>query len=1009
MSHKFRLIRLSVLTNGYMVDKKLFLIFTLILGTLFCVHAQTAREQWVDSVFATMDESQKLGQLFMMPVSSTAKEQDLNEVATRIKNQGIGGLLFIKGHPVKQASLTNQYQIISKIPLLVAQDASSGLGTQLDSAIHFPDPLAQGAIEADTLVYAMAKEIARELKLIGVNLNMAPAANLTHKNDFVYRFNSFGDNKIAVANKTLAYLKGMQSEGILACAKYFPIKGITITDVVDGLPKFYPYVDTVQAYPFQKLFDNGITAVTPATSDLPLFYETKKAARKNRFSGAALSTLYTGEWLVNKMKFNGLIMVDIDALQKVSKKKFKNGDAELFAFRAGNDLFITSDNPNAGIRKIKKLIKKDARYASQLNNSVRKILAAKYDAGLLKTPSLNLEYLLKELNTPALRELQKVLFEASVTVVKNENNSLPILSLENKSFMTIVAGETEKPNAFQRMITKYVPATHVTVNDESDAEKLGKIITDKNVIIAAFTSSATEPLVRKIVSVLKQRSPEQEVIIADFGCASIAGFTDDFQTVITGYTDQKEMFEALAQSIFGATAVSGKLSVTLGAVPSGFSIKTKASSRLQYSFPEDADMDSRTLKRIDAIAKEAISIGATPGCHVLIARKGKVIFEKSYGHLTYDKQNPVTDTTIYDLASVTKVTATLQAVMFMADRGLIDINKKASVYLPELRNTNKKDFTIKDMLTHQAGLWPFVPFWVYTMQDSTHLPQFYAKTPSLQYPYMVANKLYASSSIRDSLWHWTLNAKIREKPARTPYDYRYSDLGFLVMQRLAERVLNQPLEDFLEQNLYEPLGAYTTGYQPLLRFPVSRIAPTENDKLFRKTLLAGTVHDQGAAMHGGVAGHAGLFSTANDLAKLGQMLLQEGYYGGYQYYHPETVRLFTRKQFETSRRGLGWDKPVPGDWKTSPTSLFSSSATFGHTGFTGTCIWIDPHFDLVYIFLSNRVHPDMTNNKLLNANIRSRIQDVIYQSIFDYCKEGHEDLYPPLEPTGYLNGSLSKQ
>ncbi len=251
---------------------------------------------------------------------------------------------------------------------------------------------------------------------------------------------------------------------------------------------------------------------------------------------------------------------------------------------------------------------------------------------------------------------------------------------------------------------------------------------------------------------------------------------------------------------------------------------------------------------------------------------------------------------------------------------------------------------------------------------------------------MVAESLYASTSMKDSLWNWIVNAKIREKPARTPYDYRYSDMGFYILQHLAEKMLNQPLEDFLQQNLYEPLGAFTTGYLPLQRFPVGQIAPTEKDQLFRKKLLVGTVHDQGAAMYGGIAGHAGLFSNANDLAKLGQMLLQGGNYGGYQFYKPETVQYFTQKQFDSSRRGLGWDKPVQSDWN-SPTSLYASPRTFGHTGFTGTCIWVDPEFNLVYIFLSNRVHPSMTNNKLLNANIRSRIQDVVYQSIFKYCNQ----------------------
>lgn len=267
------------------------------------------------------------------------------------------------------------------------------------------------------------------------------------------------------------------------------------------------------------------------------------------------------------------------------------------------------------------------------------------------------------------------------------------------------------------------------------------------------------------------------------------------------------------------------------------------------------------------------------------------------------------------------------------------------------------------------------------------MPEYYSTEKNEKYPWEVADKLYATNVMKDSLWQWIIHSKIREKPKRTPYDYRYSDMGFYILHHLAEKKFNQPMEDFLNQNLYEPLGAYHTGYLPLKKFPKNQIAPTEYDTLFRKSLLTGYVHDQGAAMHGGVAGHAGLFGTANDMAKIGQMLLQKGEYGGYRYYKPETVTLFTQKQYESSRRGLGWDKPVQSTWA-SPTSIYASPQTFGHTGFTGTCIWVDPEFELVYIFLSNRVHPDMNNNKLISENIRSRIQDTIYQSIFGYSQYG---------------------
>jgi CubicO group peptidase (beta-lactamase class C family) len=395
-------------------------------------------------------------------------------------------------------------------------------------------------------------------------------------------------------------------------------------------------------------------------------------------------------------------------------------------------------------------------------------------------------------------------------------------------------------------------------------------------------------------------------------------------------------------------------------------------------------MDSRVLEKIESIANEAIAIGSTPGCYVQVVKDGKVIYDRGFGHLTYDKKSPVTSQTIYDLASVTKVTATLQAVMYMYEHGMIDVHKKLSVYLPELKESNKSDFTIKDILTHQAGLWPFLPFWAETVKDSIVKKRYYSQIANDEFPFPVAESMFASKAIKDSLWQWIVKAKIRDKVSRTPYDYKYSDMGFYMLQHLAEKLLNMPMEDFLQMNLYRPMGASTMGYLPLRKYPISQVAPTEDDKFFRKKLLVGYVHDQGAAMHGGIAGHAGLFSNANDLAKMGQLWLNGGSYGGVNFLKPETLNFFTAKQYEISRRGLGWDRPTISDWN-GPTSLHASAKTFGHTGFTGTCVWVDPEFSLVYIFLANRVYPDMNNNKILNANIRPRIQEVIYQSMFEYC------------------------
>lgn len=502
------------------------------------------------------------------------------------------------------------------------------------------------------------------------------------------------------------------------------------------------------------------------------------------------------------------------------------------------------------------------------------------------------------------------------------------------------------------------------------------------VLVAVFPGTSGKAL-QNLMGVLQQ-ADHQQVLITDFGCKMFEQYAAKFPAVITGYSDEKDIVGMIPQVIFGAYPANGVTAVGYGDMPPGTGIRTRDLQRLAYSFPEDAGIDSETLNKISNIAQEAISSGSTPGCYVLVAKDGKVIYDNAFGHLTYEQKDPVTDETIYDLASLTKVAATLQAVMFMEERGLVDIYKKLSVYLPELRGTNKKDITIIDALTHQAGLAPFVPLWPLTLEGPALKPMYYSSQQNLSYPLQIGPTLFGSPILKDSVWSWIADSKMLEKPVRTPYTYRYSDLGFMMFKQLAERGLNQPLEEFLQQNFYEPLGAYSLGYTPLSRFPADMIAPTERDTLFRGSLLIGTVHDERAAMLGGVSGHAGLFGTANDLSKLAQMLLQEGSYGGLQYYKSETVRRFTSRQFASSRRGLGWDKPVPGEWN-SPTSRFASPKTFGHTGFTGTCLWIDPEFNLVYIFLSNRVFPDRSD-KLIQTNIRSRIQEVIYEAIFNYCK-----------------------
>ena len=962
--------------------KKVLVYIGIVLCTPGQLQAQSPANPWVDSVFSTLSLDDKIGQLFMIPVYPRTDRDYMDRIESIVKSNEAGGIIFMEGGPVEMIHIRNRLQQKSNVPLLIGIDADWGLGKTLDSTLAFPRPLILGAISNDTLLYQMGAEVARQMKTLGIHINFAPSASLTSLQKYDSAWRSYGENNKNVANKTTAYMKGLQDHGVMACAKHFPVQGLTIVDIrKDGLPKLNAYIDPVELLPYKSLFSNGISGVLPAASDFPLFYQKKKMMRKNKFAPALLSSIYVSDWLEKNMDYHGLSFVSIlDIVDKAST--YKNGEAELLTFQAGNDIILFPEDINPAIRKIKRLIRKNDQYQVQLDNTVKKILLAKYKAGLADTKPISTDYVDARLNTHEALFLKQRLLKSALTIARDKKDVLPLKILEDRKIATLSWAKSV-PNVFTKYTSNYTDVSHFSLFPGMDPHNLAGQLSAYETVLVALYKEPTDSL----LDVLTTLQPDHDIVICSFASPLQLKQLEKFNTVVQAYLPNDEMVKITAEAIFGAQAITGKLPLTVSDLfKAGQGASVESLRRLSVSTPEEAGMDGEVLTKIESIVKEAIDLRATPGCRVVVARKGKVVYNRSFGYYTYDSTTAVTQETIYDLASVTKVSATLQTVMFMYDKGLIDIYKKASYYLPELKTSNKKDFTVKDILTHQAGLWPYIPFWAQTMKDTQFMPEFYSPTLTANYPLPVTEKLYANILMKDSLWNWIVNAKIRDKVERTPYDYRYSDMGFYILQHLAEKILNQPMEDFLRQNLYDPLGAPTLGFMPLRRFDKSQIAPTEDDKLFRKQLLVGTVHDQGAAMLGGVAGHAGLFSSADDLIKLGQMLLQDGYYGGIQYFSPRTVHLFTRQQYESSRRGLGWDKPAQSE-PVNPASAYASPKTFGHTGFTGTCIWVDPEFDLVYVFLSNRVYPDMTNNKLLTVNIRSRIQDTLYQSIFSYCSQ----------------------
>lgn len=942
--------------------KKVFSAFLLYFLIVTQGFTQTVDQKtvWVDSVYRTLNLEEKIGQLFMVAAYSGGNEQHYQVIDQLVKKHNIGGLIFMQGHPHSQATLINRYQSHSEIPLLIGMDAEWGLGMRLDSTISYPKQMTLGAIENDSLIYKMGTEIAQQLKMVGAHINFAPVVDVNNNpNNPVIGIRSFGENKHRVSQKAIMYMNGLQDNGVIAVAKHFPGHGDTDKDSHRTLPAINHKKDRLEQlelYPFQQLIDNGVKGVMSGH----LQVDALDASAPSSLSNKTITKL-----LKNDMRFDGLVFSDALNMKAVSND-YEN--VELQAFQAGNDILLFSQDVPGAVKTLKKGIKRSRELKAQLEVSVKKILQAKYEAGLNRYKPLQKDNLTLKLNNPKYVATKQALYKEAVTVVKSK--SLPIAILDNKYFASLSFGET---SVFNKYLEKY---TFIHHQDRLDLKSLSNY--DQVIVGATRKLSSNE------LDILKELDQRTKVSISYFGSPYDIAQFDSFSDVICTYQNDSLAQITAAEAIFGAISVSGKLPVSASEVmKEGTGVVRNPLQRLSYATPEAVNMDGKHLNFIDEIAHEAIREQATPGCQILVARHGKVIFDKSYGHYTYDSIKPVTGETIYDIASITKVFASMQAFMFLEERGLVDLDKKISIYLPELKGTNKEFMTFRDILTHQAGLWPYLPFWKQTLQDSSYRSDFYLEELNQEYPVQVSNGLFATKTLQDSVWQWVKNSKVRKKNDREPYDYKYSDMGYYIIQRLAERLLNQPMEDFLQQNFYDPMGLATMSYLPLCKYPLSRIAPTEKDNYFRKTLVYGMVHDQGAALLGGVAGHAGLFSNANDLAKMMHMHLNGGIYGDQEYFKQETLEKFTGQQYASNRRGLGWDKPLRGEWY-GPTSEYASPMTFGHTGFTGTAVWADPEFDLIFVFLSNRIHPDASNAKLIKNNIRTRIQDVIYESIWNY-------------------------
>ncbi len=959
------------------------LIFSLFLSTSHTI-AQTVdtpkAKQWIDSVMNSLTPDERIGQLFMVAAFSNKDSTHVHDIIHLVRDAKIGGLCFFQGGPVREAVLTNFYQSVAKVPLLISMDAEWGISMRLDSTIRYPKQMTLGAIADNQLIYDFGKETARQCKRIGIHLNFAPVVDVNNNpRNPVINDRSFGEDKYKVAAKGIEYMRGMQDNGVLANAKHFPGHGNTDKDSHFTLPvisRSKLEMDSLELYPFKELIKRGLSSAMVAHLFIPAYDSSKNAA-------ASISKAVITDLLKDQLKFNGLIFTDALNMKAVASN-FPPGVIDVKALLAGNDMCLYSENVPVAISEIKKAILNFEITQDEIDLKVRRILFAKYQAGLNNYQPVSINGIYEDLNSNEAKLISMKLYENAITLLENRNNLVPLKNLEDRTIAAISIG-ADINNEFLNTCQNYAPITTFALKKDAslnDFDFLNKNLENYNTVVVGLHDMSRNE--GKNFSISKQTkdflgnlSAHRNVILVVFGNAYSLRNFDNMAPIVLAYEDNEFTRSLSAQLIFGGIAAKGTMPVTASPLfQGGDGYIIDKTIRLKYTLPEEVGIDSKDLSQIDNLVNKAISNKATPGCQILVAKDGKVIYKKSFGTHTYESYQKVSNNDLYDLASLTKILSTNLAVMEMVNHGKLDINKKLSHYDPLVKGTNKKNILIKDLLTHRAGLIPFIPFWKESLIVNKDGSTNYANDSSQIFPTRVADRLFLRYDYQNKIKFSIYSSDLKDAGK-----YVYSDLSFYFMKEVVEHYTKQSLSDFVQQNYYKKLGLSTMTYNPLKKFLTNRIIPTENDTIFRKQLLDGYVHDQGAAMLGGIAGHAGLFSNANDVAIIMQMLLNNGVYGDKQFYNPSTVEKFTAQQLPNNRRGLGFDKPEFDLSKSSPTCKSASLKTFGHTGFTGTCAWADPENGLVYIFLSNRINPSAENKKLLEMNVRTDIQEVIYQAI----------------------------
>lgn len=936
---------------------------------------------WADSILATMTLEQKIGQLFMISAFSNRNETDYNYLENQIKKYHIGGLIFFQGNPMQQAVLTNRYQAAAEIPLLIGIDGEWGLGMRLDQAVSFPKAITLGATYNPEIVEKVGFEIGQQCHRMGIHINFGPDADInSNPKNPVINYRSFGEAPQNVSNLASAFARGLKNAGIMASAKHFPGHGDTETDSHHALPLLKhtkQHIDDIESVPFRRLIQDSIASVMVGHLEVPALEPTPNMP-------ASVSEKVINQYLKKQLGYKGLVITDAMNMRGLLRY-FPTGKAEVEAFKAGNDILLQTANIETAYNELLKNFQDSTLSVTDLDQRVLKILKAKYQAGLNQYKPIDYSNLLQDLNKPHVSDLIQEVFDEATTLVRDNESLVPIQNLNNLNYALLTVGAPSN-HPIHQIFDLYGVKKSFNIpfkpTKPDDWEAVVEQAAQNDLVIVTVhglhnLESRNFGLTNETLDLIVELQSQTKVIVCVFGNPYVLKNFSDFDTIICGFEDEKQSAIAVANMIFGVKPAKGKIPVNTlsfdGKIGDG--LKTLTKNRIGFGAALSEGMDADQLATISPIMLNAIRNEEFPGAQVLVARNGKVVYFEAFGNLRYGFDEPVTLKTDFDLASLTKVTATVQAVMMLYNQKKLDIEKPIKYYLPEVDSTDKGNILLKDLLLHQAGLRPFIPFYSKTISGGQYSTEFYAETNPENKLLTVYNGLFIKPAIKDSVLNWIKNSTLIS--SGTTKRYAYSDLGLILLQRVVEKITKRNLDDYLYFSLYQPLGMERTGFNILKKLEATEIAPTEIDNHYRKGLIRGTVHDQNAALLGGVAGHAGLFSNAWDLAKLFQMNLNKGKYDGKQYFLPATIDYFTKNQSDVSHRGLGWNKPP----EEASLSENASEDTYGHTGFTGTAAWVDPQKNLIYIFLSNRVYPSADNNKLIKYRTRKKVHDVIYKAI----------------------------